>query len=56
MFSKARKMALKQRYVFIAIKDKSLRTVRIKGHTHAEAEEKVKRKYPDWKVRPYSTN
>jgi len=55
-FVKFRKTELKQRYIFLAIKSQSLRTIRVKGHDQAEAAEKAKRRYPDWTVRPYSAN
>jgi hypothetical protein len=56
MLIKSRNIVRKQRFVFIAIKSKSLRTIRINGHDEQEATERVKQKYPGWMVRPYSTS
>jgi len=51
-----RKIELKQRYIFIALKSKSLRTIRVKGRDQEEAASKAKQKYPDWTVTPYLPN
>lgn len=48
-----RKVELKKTFVFIATKNKSLRTVKVKAHAYAEAEEIIKKKYPDWVLSPY---
>src|SRR2546421_4387596 len=51
-----RKIELKQRYIFIAFKNKSFRTIRVKEYDAKKAEEKVRQKYPGWVVKPYSAN
>jgi hypothetical protein len=48
-----RKVELKKIFIFIALKDKAIRTVKIKARDYEEAEAKAIEKYPSWLVSPY---
>ena len=45
-----RETKFKTSYFFLAVRDKSLRNLRIKAFDRIEATEKMKQKYPEWSV------